>query len=313
MNLEVLDLSGNRTLRCIPAGVFRLPKLMGIHVNGCESLTSPPEAVSKQELSAVRKYFSDLDKGGKRNFIPVTVIGRSMVFHDFGGQAIYHFAYPLSTRSQFIPMLVIDIAAFDKLAKSDSVDTACEKVCFDWLSHLYLSCPQAGPPFIVLTHRDTVSAPVFKKLKEQLISATESLRMKIMREEKVMAPGTSPFFSMASFCDEAQPLLAKHRLMTFYKSSGEKLIASLKNALMTIGLPLVTELPDNWCELMDLCLTKDAQPYLTLEELDVFFSDEGDRVILQFLHEIGRVMWYKNRPPLAGIVFHRIELLTKVV
>ena len=89
----------------------------------------------------MRKYFNDLDKGGKRNFIPVTVIGRSMagktsliktieqtkrilskrdctdkldevtkvfkvseadfdevsklVFHDFGGQAIYHFAYPL--------------------------------------------------------------------------------------------------------------------------------------------------------------------------------------------------------------------------
>ena len=128
-----------------------------------------------------------------------------------------------------------------------------------------------------------------------------------------MAPGTSPFFSMASFCDEAQPLLDKHRLMTFYKSSGEKLIASLKNALMTIGLPLVTELPDNWCELMDLCQTKDDQPYLTLEELDALFSDEGDRVILQFLHEIGRVMWYKNRPPLAGIVFHRIDFLTKVV
>ena len=209
MNLEVLDVSENRALRCIPAGVFRLPKLMRIHIIGCRSLTSPPEAVSIQGLSALRKYFSDLDKGGKRNFIPVTVIGRSMagktsliktiqqtkqvlskrnctskrdeatkvfkvseadfdevsklVFHDFGGQAIYHFAYPLSTRSQFIPMLVIDIEAFDKLAKSEGVDAACKKVCFDWLSHLYLSCPQAGPPFIVLTHRDTVSAPVFKK------------------------------------------------------------------------------------------------------------------------------------------------------
>ena len=143
-----------------------------------------------------------------------------LVFHDFGGQAIYHFAYPLSTRSQFIPMLVIDIAAFDKLAKSEGVDAACKKVCFDWLSHLYLSCPQAGPPFIVLTHRDIVSAPVFNKRKEQLISATESLRTKIIQEEKEMAPATSPFFSMASFCDEAQPLLTKHKLMTFYKGSG---------------------------------------------------------------------------------------------
>ena len=361
-NLEVFDLDDNKSLMCIPAGVFRLSKLNDIRINGCRSLISPPEAVSKQGLSAMRKYFSDLDKGGKRNFIPVTVIGRSMagktsliktiqqtkrflskrdctdkldevtkvfkvseadfdevsklVFHDFGGQAIYHFAYPLSTRSKFIPMLVIDIAAFDLLAKTEGVDAACKEVCFDWLSHLYLSCPQAvkevcfdwlshlylscpqaGPPFIVLTHRDCI----------------ETLRIEIIKEEKVLAPETSPFFSMISFSDEARPLLTEQKLMTFYKGSGEKVIANLKNALLAIGLPWVTELPDNWFELMVLCQKKDDQPYLTLKELDALFPDEGDRVILQFLHEIGRVMWYKDRPSLASIVFHRIELLTKVV
>ena len=131
--------------------------------------------------------------------------GSKLVFHDFGGQAIYHFAYPLSTRSKFIPMLVIDIAAFDVLAKTEGVDAACKEVCFDWLSHLYLSCPQAGPPFIVLTHRDCIETSAFKERKKQLIAATESLRIEIIKEEKVLAPETSPFFSMISFSDKARP------------------------------------------------------------------------------------------------------------
>ena len=91
-----------------------------------------------------------------------------LVFHDFGGQAIYHFAYPLSSRSQFVPMLVIDIAKFDKLATEHGVEYACEKVCFDWLAHLYLSCPQAGPPLVVLTHCDGLSSKICKERKSQL-------------------------------------------------------------------------------------------------------------------------------------------------
>ena len=41
-----------------------------------------------------------------------------LVFHDFGGQAIYQFAYQLSDRSQYIPMLVIDIAHARRHASS---------------------------------------------------------------------------------------------------------------------------------------------------------------------------------------------------
>ena len=200
-NLEELNLTNDKSLIRISADVCRLPKLRRIKLDGCHSLVSPPIGVSKQGLIAMLKYFTDLEKDGKKNFIPVTVIGRSMagktslirsmqmserflsnrsddsgpldhatkvfkvceaefdevsklVFHDFGGHAIYHFSYPLSSRSQFIPMLVIDIEAFDRLAEDNGSNAACEEVCFDWLSHLYLSCPQAGPPLVVLTHRE---------------------------------------------------------------------------------------------------------------------------------------------------------------
>ena len=53
--------------------------------------------------------------------------------------------------------------------------------------------------------------------------------------------------------------------------------------------------------------------YLTLDEIDALFPHDKDRTILQYLHEIGKVMWYRNRDKLSGIVFHRIELLTNLV
>ena len=45
----------------------------------------------------------------------------------------------------------------------------------------------------------------------------------------------------------------------------------------------------------------------------MLFRSDKDRTILQYLHEIGKVMWYRNRDKLSGIVFHRIELLTNLV
>ena len=236
-----------------------------------------------------------------------------LVFHDFGGHAIYHFAYPLSSRSQFIPMLVIDIAAFDRLAEAKGSKAACEEVCFDWLSHLYLSCPQAGPPLVVLTHLDCVDTSVFEVRKQELIDATETLRLKIVKEEKAMAPKTSPFFSMISFCNASQPLLTKHKSLVFSKSSGINEITDLKRWLYTIGHPLLTEIPGRWYVMMQVFESKTDSPYLTLDEIDVLFPDDTGRVMLQYLHEIGRIMWYRNRTLIACIVFHRVELLTKVV
>ena len=78
LNLEELNLKDNRSLLRLSADVCRLPKLSAIELDGCHSLVSPPAGVSKQGLSAMRKYFTDLEKDGRKNFIPVTVIGRSM-------------------------------------------------------------------------------------------------------------------------------------------------------------------------------------------------------------------------------------------
>ena len=70
--------------------------------------------------------------------------------------------------------------------------------------------------------------------------------------------------------------------MVIYKGIGEKVIAELKS----IGLLLLTKLPENWNDFMELCAGKKDQPFLTLEELDLWFPVDKDHIILQYLHEI---------------------------
>lgn len=237
-----------------------------------------------------------------------------LVFHDFGGQAIYHSSYQLSMRSQFVPMLVIDIAEFHRLSSLSDPETACRELCFEWLSHLFLACPQAGPPLVILTHRDGISDDsVFELSQKQLIDTTEALQQETVAEEEALAPQTSTFFSMKSFCDLSSPLLTLDRIKVFSRASDISDINELKRVLLTMGLALLTEIPASWYLMMNLCLGQKDEPFLTLDQLSKLFPDDKDHIILQYLTDIGIVMWYKHREKLASIVFHRSEVLTKIV
>lgn len=358
VNLEEIDVNGNASLSTIHAQIFHLEKLDTTNCVNCRSMVSPPYAVCKQGLTAIKKYLADPEGVGVR-FFPVTVIGESMAgktslvrsiqnnrrvltsrsshskldeatkvfkiqevdvnvkdklsFHDFGGQAIYQFANQLTQMTQFVPILVIDIAEFDRLLLEQGAEAACDAVCFNWLSNLYLSCPQTGPPLVVLTHCDRLSAKLHESRWTQLVEMTEVLRMRVINEEKVMAPDSSSLFSMTSFCDLSQPLLCRHKPIFISKHSEPGIISDLKSSIVSIGSSLLTEVPSWWYYVMQWCAERTEQPFLTLDELDNIFPDDKDHGIIQYLREIGRILWYRYEPKLAHIVFHRIELLTHLV
>ena len=48
-------------------------------------------------------------------------------------------------------------------------------------------------------------------------------------------------------------------------------------------------------------------------ELKIYCDWPKEQFILQYLHEIGRILWYRNCKKLANVVFHRLDLLTKLV
>ena len=124
-----------------------------------------------------------------------------LLFVDYGGQSIYHFSYQLTFKAQSVPLLVIDIIEFDRLATQNGEEAECQEVCMEWLSHLYISCPRLCRPVVVLTHCHKLTEERFNKRKQQLVEETEKLRCHIIEAEKCAAPSSSPVFSMTSFAD----------------------------------------------------------------------------------------------------------------
>ena len=273
---------------------------------------------SIQQNKRVLTYRSDvnkLDEATKVFTVCEADIGETkLVFHDFGGQAIYHFAYQLAVKSQQIPLLVIDIADFQKSGCSMDPVAACRDACYEWLSHLYLACPQMGFPLILLTHRDGIgSDTLFESTLSQLIQVTEALRCEAVNEERAFALSTSNFFSMKSFCDLSAPLMSPERIKVFSKTSGKADIDDLKDSLLAMGSSLITEIPESWYLMMVMFLDNKQRPFITVKEVDEQFPHDENHVALEYMHRVGRIMWYKEREELAEIVFHRNEVLTEVI
>ena len=58
--LEELDLSFNKKLKRLDDKILQLTNLTKLNCSYCDSLVHPPSAVCYQGISAVRKYFADL-------------------------------------------------------------------------------------------------------------------------------------------------------------------------------------------------------------------------------------------------------------
>ena len=322
-------------------------------------MSSPPYAVCRQGVHAVRKYFHDLKVGSNQRFVPVTVIGKSqagktsivrsiqqnkrvltargatkgkldeatkvfqvseakidetskILFVDHGGQAVYHFAYQLTSRTKCVPLLVVDIEDFDRIATQHGVKAACEELCMEWLSHLYISCPQLGPPVVVLTHRDKVTDECFKQRKQQLVEGTEKLRRHIIDAEMTAAP-SGPVFSMTSFADSSKPLIVESNILDFSKESSQADIETLKQLLTAVGSSLKTVIPGSWYSLLLDMMEKGDQNFILLSEIDSKYPDDPNHVTLQYLHDIRRTMWFREIEKLSKFVFHRAEVLTSLI
>ena len=126
---------------------------------------------------------------------------RKLIFTDFGGHNIYHVSFQLTFKTQSVPLLVIDIAEYDKLANKNGVESASQELCIDWLSHLYLSCPQLQRPIVALTHTDQVTEKCLKHRRQQLIEVTEQIRVNIIQTERKFAYAENPILTMTSFAD----------------------------------------------------------------------------------------------------------------
>ena len=116
----------------------------------------------------------------------------------------------------------------------------------EWLSHLYVACPNLKRPVVVLTHRDEIADnDLFNQQKQQLTDITEGMRERIIQSEEIVSP-SSPVFTMTSFADRSSPLLRSREMLVFSTSSSLSDINALKETLAKEGRDLLTEVPGNW-------------------------------------------------------------------
>lgn len=236
----------------------------------------------------------------------------SVLFYDCGGQAIYHYAYQLTFRTESAVLLVINIAEFDRLAATQGVEAACQQTCVDWLSHLYIACPKLGNPVVALTHTEEITTELLVQRKAQLVETTEILRKRIIEHETLIADESSPFFKMKTFCDTSVPLLQPDKIHDFSSTSGNRELTNLRETLNEAGLSLLTDVPGSWYRMIEYFLSS-SDPVISLSKLKEVFPEDHKHFILQYLHEIGKILWFRKHHALSQVVFHRIAVLTKMI
>jgi hypothetical protein len=236
-----------------------------------------------------------------------------LIFTDFGGHTMYHFSYQLTFKTQCVPLLVIDIAEFDRLADKNGEESACEELCLTWLAHLYISSPRLNRPVVVLTHRDKLSDERFIPRKQQLIEVTERLRQRIIEAERSESPTLSPVFTMTTFSDTSEPFIGHIDILDLSDTSDLSDISDLKDALLIAGSELITEIPGIWYLMLIRITERVDQPFIHLSEIDKEFPDDKEHVTLQYLHKTGCIMWFGKIDKLSNYIFHRSEVLTGLI
>ena len=153
----------------------------------------------------------------------------------------------------------------------------------------------------------------FNQRKLQLVEETEKLRCHIIEDEKCAAPFSSPVFSMTSFADTSVPLFTPGRILDFSVSSTESDIEVLKQLLAALGAPLVTEIPGSWYRMLLDMTEETEQSFIPLSEIVKKYPKDKEHVTLQYLHDIGRTMWFSKLENRRDFVFHRPEVLTSLI
>ena len=235
---------------------------------------------------------------------------------DHGGNEVYHLVYQLVIREQCVPVVVVDIALFSKLTCSNGPREATRRLCFDWLSHLYLACPKLGSPILVLTHTDQLQDKPnqCKEARETLLFTAEAIRKEILEEES-RCPSTSKkaFTPVKHLHDTQLPLFDPDEIFEFSNdlhdtSSIERLIERLENRCKEF----TTRLPRLWEEVEAFVNQQSDVPFIKQESVIAKFDGSDPQTILQFMHNSGRILWFREAEKLSDYIFHRPAAITDI-
>ena len=269
-----------------------------------------------KRVLTIRKERSALDETTKVFNIEELQLPTSMVrIIDHGGHEAYHLVYQLVIRDQCVPVVVVNMEMFDNLSKTNGPKEATRHLCFNWLSHLYLACPNLGSPVLILTHIDKLTVEQYNVDREMLLSMSEIIRREILDDEQQCSSSSPQVFTpIRHIRDTTQPLFNPEEIFEFSNdpndtSNIERLIQTLDSRCkeFTIRLPRLWEKVESFIE------EHKHTPYIPLSSVTRKFGASDPEVILQYMHDSGKILWFRKVNKLSQCVFHRPAAITEII
>jgi len=235
---------------------------------------------------------------------------------DMGGNEVYHTTYQLALHQNCVPLIVVNMAQYRDLSQESSEREAVRRLAFDYMSHLYLANPSMGSPKLVLTHKDLFSDTEFAKLKHGFLSTSNQLCKEIVEEEKQLNGQLS---LIRQFSDTTEYIFLPEDIFDFGVEEDYAVFDSLKENLYLTCQPFIEVLPVFWEEVgQRVCSSPSA--YCTFEEVFNYLKQNFKsvkqaqiQIILNYMHQCGKILWYKNTVGLDNYIFHNIPALTELL
>ena len=234
---------------------------------------------------------------------------------DHGGHEVYHLVYQMLIREQCVPVVVVNMERFKKLSKTNGSKEATKYLCFNWLSHLYLACPKLGPPILVLTHTDMLLADEYEEAKKQLLLMAEILRREVLDEERRCSSTSSRAFTPVKHLRNTdQDLFHPDDIFEFSNDRTEtSSIKSLKKRLASRCSKFTMRLPLLWEKVEKFIEQQSEEPYIALNTVTTEFENDDPQIILEYMHNSGRILWFKKEDTLSKYIFHRTTVITEII
>jgi len=250
------------------------------------------------------------------NVEEVEIDGKVLRLIDMGGQEVYHITYQLTLRQNCIPVIVVNMKQYDEISSKSTHREAVRRLAFDYMSHLYLANPTLGAPKLIFTHEDKFQSAEFQKLKNNFLKISNQLCEEIIREEKALG---GEFAQIKHFSESTKGVFLGEDIYEVGKDDKYEVFDMIKESLLQSSQHFVKPLPLVWEEVNEKVLSIPSV-YSTFDEILKHIQTELQNIessqldiILTYMHDCGKVLWYKDIGSLRPYIFHRISEVTKLL
>lgn len=261
-----------------------------------------------------RSKYSPLDEATKVfRFEDLRLPNSTVRFWDHGGQDIYHIVYQMALRDNYIPLIVVNLKQFYVLSQSRGSKEAAKQVCFNWLCHLYLACPQLGSLILVLTHADKIAC--VHSQKQLLLSAIEAIRSEIFAGER-RCDELQKTLAIQHLSNKQQPIFRPEDIFVFSNDLTETSnIEALKANLDCRCRQRFMMLPQLWERVGEFIENQTDKPYLKISDVKAKFADSDCdcEIILRFFHNLGKIFRFEREEKLSEYIFHQFSVITEMI